>query len=71
MCMRYKTQRAYCIMIALNEYFTSVFTVDADFEGCATLENVIESIYFTPKYILMLIDKLNCSKAAGPDRIHS
>ena len=31
--------------------------------------NII-SIYFTPKDILLLIDKLNCSKAAGPDGIH-
>ena len=55
----------------LNEYFTSVFTVDTDFEGCATLENGIGSIYFTTQDILILIDKLNCSKAAGPDGIHS
>ena len=55
----------------LNEYFTSVFTVDTDFEGCTTLENSIGSIYFTPKAILILVNKLNCSKAAGPDGIHS
>ena len=55
----------------LNEYITSVFTVDTDFEGCATLEIGSGSIYFTPKYILILIDKLNCSKAAGPDGIYS
>ena len=55
----------------LNEYFTSVFTVDTDVDGCATLENGIGSIYWTPKYSLILIDKLNCSKAAGPDGIQS
>ena len=54
----------------LNEYFTSVFT-DTEFEGCATFENGIGSIYLIPKDILILIDKLNCSKAAGPDGIHS
>ena len=36
----------------LNEYFTSVFTVDTDFEECATLENGIGSIYFTTQDIL-------------------
>ena len=35
----------------LNEYFTSVFTVDTAFEYYATLDNGIGSIYFTPKYI--------------------
>ena len=55
----------------LNEYFTSVFTVDTDFEEYATLENGIGSIYFTTQDILILIDKLNCSKAAGSDGIHS
>ena len=54
----------------LNEYFTYVFTVHTGFKGCATLENGIGSIYFSTKYILILIDKLNCSKAAGPDGIH-
>ena len=47
-----------------------VFTVDSDFEGCATLDNGNGSIYFTTKYILIRIDKLNCSKAAGSDGIH-
>ena len=55
----------------LNEYFTSVFTVDTPFEEYATLDNGIGSIYFTTKDILLLINKLNCSKAAGPDGIHS
>ena len=32
----------------LNQYFTSVFTIDTDFEGCATFENGIGSMYFTP-----------------------
>ena len=32
----------------LNEYFTSILTVDTDFEGCATLKNGIGSIYFPP-----------------------
>ena len=55
----------------LNAYFTSVFTVDTAFEEYATLDNGIGLIYFTPKDILLLIDKLNCSKADGPDGIHS
>ena len=55
----------------LNEYFTSVFTVDTAFEEYATLDNGIGSIYFTQKDILLLIENLNCSKAAGPDGIHS
>ena len=55
----------------LNEYFTSVLTVDTALEEYATLDNGIGSIYFTPKDILLLIDKLNGSKAAGPDGIHS
>ena len=55
----------------LNEYFTSVFTADTAFEEYTTLDNGIGSIYFTPKDILLPIDKLNCSKAAGPDGIHS
>ena len=55
----------------LNEYFTSVFTVNSAFEEYASLENGFGSMYFTPNHILLLIDKLNCSKAAGPDGIHS
>ena len=35
------------------------------------MENGIGSIYFTTQDILILIDKLNFSKAAGPDGIHS
>ena len=55
----------------LNEHFTSVFTVDTAFEEYATLDNGIGSIFFTAKYILLLIDKLNFSKGVGPDGIHS
>ena len=53
----------------LNEYFTSVFTVHTAFEEYATLDHGIGSIYFTPTDILLLIDKLNCSKVAVPDGI--
>ena len=59
----------------LNDYFTSVFIVDDDEPMIDSDINVSEygigSLYVTSKHILRLIDKLNCSKSAGPDGIHS
>ena len=59
----------------LNDYFASVFTVDqeehSNDRSIDMLESGIGSILFTSRDILKYIDKLNCSKASGPDGIHS
>jgi len=58
----------------LNDYFASVFVLDDDnsMHLNSTDTNIgVVSIFFTELHIVKMIDKLNISKAAGPDGVHA
>ena len=57
----------------LNNYFSSVFVKDTDinFFELSVNQSISDTIDINRHLILQAIDKLNVSKAPGPDGIHA
>ena len=57
----------------LNNYFSSVFVMDTDdnFFELNVIQSISETIDINRHLILEAIDKLNVSKAPGPDGIRA